>query len=236
MSLFTYDGLLAPDLSLSSQGLRDHDSIPFFCVRLVCLSDAKYDFEHTQDMQLKNIHIPGLLRSSDAIERLRESHPSFLRDIVFSCWLLVDASPVDTVKSLSSLPVILKRLTKYRVTKITITDKITGINLHVNGLLPSQSSTITDVHSLAFSCTLIETPSPIGSILHSLGTASFFHALTEFDYAFFHLLEIDCRFCAGSQRADCSLSEAQYRELAEALRAQAIPVYVVVNGEWRACA
>ncbi|KAM7457990.1 hypothetical protein BLSTO_01237, partial [Blastocystis sp. subtype 1] len=199
VSLFTVDGMLVSDLSFASQGIQDQDSIAFIA----------HDFEYTQDLQLKNIHIPGIYRHSDFSERIKQPFSPFLSDIVFSY----------TVKTVSALPVILQRLTKYRITTITVTDKVAGIDLHINGLLPPEYSTIKEPTALTFSCVCSLVTSPAGAIVQAMSISSFFSALADFDYSFFHLLTIEY----------AALPEPGHSELLQALKAQAFPVYVVVN-------
>lgn len=137
---------------------------------------------------------------------------------------------VDTVKSVSALPVILQRLTKYRITTITVTEKIAGIDLHINGLLPPEYSVVKEPTALTFSCTSTHAFSTSGSIVQSMSISSFFAALADFDYSFFHLLIIECTSHSSSSGKDSSCSEACHNELLQTLKTKAFPVYVVVNG------
>ena len=138
---------------------------------------------------------------------------------------------IDTVKTVSALPVILQRLTKYRITTITVTDKVAGIDLHINGLLPPEYSTIKEPTALTFSCVCSLVTSPAGAIVQAMSISSFFAALADFDYSFFHLLTIECPPRPPPSRLDAALPEPGHSELLQALKAQAFPVYVVVNGE-----
>lgn len=139
------------------------------------------------------------------------------------------------MKTVSALPVILQRLTKYRITTITVTDKVAGIDLHISGLLPPEYSTIKEPTSLTFSCACPHITSPAGTIVQAMSISAFFSALADFDYSFFHLLTIECPPRPPLSRLDAALPEPGHSELLQALKAQAFPVYVVVNGESDMC-